>query len=496
MRVSTVPLSQSTITKKKEKEEGSIERIPTGDSVLDSYLSGGFPRNRVIYVTGNPGTGKTLLASTFIYRGAKNHDEIGLYFSFSETKEVFYSDMKAFGFDFQSLEESKKFEYIELLTTSKLTTSTISEKIVAALIRLQPKRLVIDSFSSIAQAQDNPYKARQMMDTIFSKLISFTGCTTLVIGEQPTGESGLGIGSEEFVSDGVLNLKHTLPREMEIRKMRGTKIGRDDLLYTINMKGFQTLKTNLATPDRPKKWKPISDSGNLLSTGSPDLDRVIGGGFPSGTYVVVEAESNVSLEEINLLSHGIAMNFISQGRGAVFSTTGEEAGDGIRNLLVPYLTDESVSQYLRVVEYNIVTARKSKPHEHLITNVSDDLGYQRRFSEVYGNLKKTTGRQPIFHWVGYDTLAGNYAMIASEKVVHKIGSAIAKNRDAKDLTIVLARPSLNILGTIVDIANWHLKLWKKNGVLLFQGIKPETRIYAIDSYIGLGYPVMRLTELN
>lgn len=472
-----------------------ITRTPTGDSNLDAVLGGGFPKNRVIYVTGDPGTGKTSLAATFLYRGANDYDESGLYVSFCETKEVFYNDMKTIGFDFELLEQSRRFEYMELLVSSGIDINTISDKIVSALVRLRPKRLVVDSFSLIAQSQDNPFKAREMMDTIFRKLVSTMECTSLIVGEQPSGDSTEGIGSEGFVSDGLLTLKHRIPREIEIRKMRGTKILREDMFYTIGTKGFQTVKTTLPIPERPTAWQPIPDSSDLLSTGSPDLDRILGGGFPYGSYVVIEAGRNVTLEEARLLSDGTAMNFISQKRGVIFSTSGGEATEKIRDSLRPYLTDDDLDQYLRVVEYNKIPADEPIP-QRVITPPAEDLGYQSRIGGVYDELKKSTHSQPIFQWVSYDTLASGFATIPEEKISHRIGSSIAENRDARDLTIALARPSLKILDTLVDMVNWHLKIWKENGVLLFQGIKPETHLYALDSCIDTGYPVMCLTELN
>jgi KaiC/GvpD/RAD55 family RecA-like ATPase len=484
-----------SITSEANERGDAVDRIPTGDSVLDSMLGGGFPKNRLTYVVGNPGTGKTSLGATFAYRGAKDHDEASMYLSFSEPKEVFYKNMKSFGFDFKSLEDDKKFEFIQM-PQSDLDITTLSDKLMILLVRLKPKRLVIDSFSVIAERQASPEKAREIIEDVFDKLTSNTGCTTVIIGEQNTGESRLGIASEEFVSDAVLNLKYTLPREMEIKKMRGTKIEQRNLFYTINGKGFQTVQTSRVTPDRPKPWRAIPDSGDLLSSGSPDFDRMIGGGFPRGEYVVLEADTNVTLDEIKLLTQGTFMNFISQGRGAIFSTAGEEARDGLRKVLAPYIAAENLDRYLKVVEHNIVAERKPNTHELLVTSVSDNLGYQGRIGEVYGSLKKDTGGQPIFQWIGYDTLASSFSVIPDEKVVHQIGSNISENRTAKDLTIALARPSLRILDTISDIVDWHLRLWKKNGVLVLQRVKPETHMYAVDSRVELGYPVMSLTELS
>src|SRR3984957_13479526 len=207
-------MQKSTVSGQKHHDE-KVERTPKGDPVLDSMLGGGFPKNRLTYVVGNTGTGKTSLGATFAYRGARDHNETCLYLSFSEPKAVFYKNMKAFGFDFESLEQDDKFEYVELLK-SELDVTTLSDKMMIALVRLKPKRLVIDSFSVISESQASPKKARDIIEDVFNKLASNTGCTTLIIGEQNTGESRLGIASEEFVSDGVLNLKYTLPREMEI----------------------------------------------------------------------------------------------------------------------------------------------------------------------------------------------------------------------------------------------------------------------------------------
>jgi KaiC/GvpD/RAD55 family RecA-like ATPase len=489
-------MSRLTYTEQKGKNAPS-NRTPTGDSILDLVLGGGFPKNRVIYITGNPGTGKTSLAAAFIYKGVKDYDECGLYVSLCETKDIFYSDMKTIGLDFESLEEDQKFEYLELSISSELEMGRVSDKIVNALVRLRPKRLVIDSFSLIAQAQNNPYKAREIMDTIFRNLVSSLECTTLVIGEQPSGESRLGIASEEFVSDGVLNLKHAFPREIEIRKMRGTKIRRENMFYTIGKNGFQTVRTHLSMPDSPKPWKPIPDSGDLLSSGSPDLDRIMGGGFPRGAYVVVEAGGSVTLEESRLLSDGTAMNFISQERGVIFSTTGGEATDKIRNSLLPYLPGEGLNQYLRVVEYNKMRVGEPIPRKRAATtSTPDELGFESRMGGLYEDLKKVTHSQPLFQWVGNDTLSSSFSMVPESKITRQIETSVSENRNGRDLTIAFARPSLRKLDALLDTVNWHLKIWKENGVLLLQGVKPETHLYAADSCVDLGYPVMCLTELD
>ena len=476
-------------------EDDFIERVSTGDPVLDSVLSGGFPRGSLILVSGNPGTGKTTLTAGFLYSGAKDGAENGIYVSFSEGKRTFYKNMTGLGLDFARLEDEGHFRFMEMFATTKEGIGEVTGDILNGISELGAKRLVIDSYSVMSQALGGPYEGRQVLHNILGKIVRTMGCTTVVIGEQSTGDARIGDGAEEFVADGVLNLKHGVPREMEILKMRGTKIGRERLIYRIGKNGFEAVTTSWAHPRVPKKWKPIPDSGDLLSTGSPDVDRAIGGGFPRGAYVLLEVESDVAFEEFRVLSDGICLNFISQGRGVIVSATSGQARDGLGKAFALYLPGESVDQYLRVVDYN-VTARKPGAPAMLVTDVTDDQGYQGRVGKVYAGLKKVSGGQPIFHWVGYDTLASSFAIIPDKKVVHQIGFNISENWNGKDLTFALARPSLKILATISDIVNWHLKVWKKDGVIFLKGVKPETRVYATSSRIDLGYPVMSLKELS
>src|SRR3954462_15403065 len=62
------------------------QRAATGITGLDQVLGGGFPRNRVYLVQGNPGVGKTTLALQFLLEGARAGEPC-LYVTLAETQE-------------------------------------------------------------------------------------------------------------------------------------------------------------------------------------------------------------------------------------------------------------------------------------------------------------------------------------------------------------------------------------------------------------------------
>jgi circadian clock protein KaiC len=61
----------------------TLERSSTGIAGLDALIEGGIPRGFTVLIAGNPGTGKTILTTHFLYEGLLR-GEGALYVSFSE----------------------------------------------------------------------------------------------------------------------------------------------------------------------------------------------------------------------------------------------------------------------------------------------------------------------------------------------------------------------------------------------------------------------------
>src|SRR3954465_694278 len=61
------------------------QRCSSGVPGLDDVLHGGFPRDRLYLVDGNPGVGKTTLALQFLLEGVRRGEKC-LYVTLSETK--------------------------------------------------------------------------------------------------------------------------------------------------------------------------------------------------------------------------------------------------------------------------------------------------------------------------------------------------------------------------------------------------------------------------
>jgi circadian clock protein KaiC len=218
------------------------ERIPTGIEGLDKLVEGGIPRGSLIVLAGSPGSGKTIASAQYIYHGATRFGERGVYISFGERKEVFLENMERFGLNFKELEKKQQFKFLDLMTT---TNEGISETVKVALDevrRMKAQRLVLDSFTAIATAFDNRIEARIVLH-LLEKLMRDISCTTLLLVEIPMGAAGLGLGFEEFVSDGIIlfetvEVRSGIQKRSIIRKMRGTNHNQNYCKIVISDQGL------------------------------------------------------------------------------------------------------------------------------------------------------------------------------------------------------------------------------------------------------------------
>jgi len=219
--------SKSNATAKITHRIAPIERIQTGTPGLDKLIQGGFVRNSTILLRGDTGTGKTIFSLQYLYYGAVNYDEPGMYISFSEPVETIKQHGISFGWDMDKLEDEHKLvitkqephEVVNRLSQGGGSLRDVVESIGA-------KRLVIDSLTAYEMVFENKYKANESVLELFEFLRKWNS-TAVVTSEfpvTPQHESGGRLG---FLTDGIINFYHIRQnahrvRALEIIKMRDT----------------------------------------------------------------------------------------------------------------------------------------------------------------------------------------------------------------------------------------------------------------------------------
>jgi circadian clock protein KaiC len=280
------------------------DRVSTGVDGFDALIDGGFPRGSLVLMAGEAGSGKTIFSAQYLYHGASELAEPGIYVSFAENRETFLENMKKLKMDFERLEQEGKFKFLDYATiTEKAVTETLTN-VLNEMDRLKARRLVIDPFTALAQAFKGPIDARAAVHTILGKMVRQAECTTLLITEKTSGAGQMGLGIEEFVADGVVLLNLSLERghverRLQVIKMRGTKACRGGVRYDIREHGI--------TIYQDPQIKPVNRiDSKKVSTGIKGLDEMLGGGLPQASVTMVAGASGTGKTTI-------ALHFIVEG---------------------------------------------------------------------------------------------------------------------------------------------------------------------------------------
>jgi KaiC/GvpD/RAD55 family RecA-like ATPase len=459
---------------------------------------GGFPRGSLIVLAGRPGVGKSAFSAQFLANGAAS-GEPGVYASFAESRQQWLPNFsRHLGVDLERFETKGQLRFMDLLTAVKEPgVSEMLQAILTAVEDLKAKRLVIDSFTALAQALEKPIDVRSMIHTILGKIVRNMGCTTIMVDEIPYGDSTIGLGLEEFVADGVLVLRRTwqdkrLLRVLEIVKMRGTKCGSQRSVFTLE-NGFKLFVPARTEPvPKPERFQPIPDPPGSFSSGIPDLDELLGGGYPKGVTVMLEATQKLRSQEHQLFYLPTIANFMVQGRGAVVLPGPGVDAELLRRRILEYgLTEDEVNRLLRVLQLRVTVDGEPKPYVSVLPGKDAEKEYAEVLS-VYDKLVKDTGH-PALSVVAMDTMSDIFGSDASEYAL-SVDATRMRNRGA--LEIVVSKPGIKALVEKVSAtSDVHLKLAREYGVTLLSGIKPMTNLYGAEFDASKGYLLPKLTQV-
>ncbi|MEW6722003.1 MAG: ATPase domain-containing protein [Candidatus Micrarchaeota archaeon] len=204
--------------------------VKTGIPGLDEILGGGLLEGSISARTGPTGSGKSTLAAQFLYGGAVEAGETGLYLAIEESKRDFMFHMSGYAWDFGALERERRFVFLDYPIHEVDQIINQASAIQEIINSTGTKRVVIDSIMPIALY----FKGDEERKRGFLKFIENIrkwGTTTFIISEDTKmGEStmpGSEFGIERF-TDGWINVffkydEKSMERKryVEVVKMKG-----------------------------------------------------------------------------------------------------------------------------------------------------------------------------------------------------------------------------------------------------------------------------------
>jgi circadian clock protein KaiC len=222
------------------------ERIGTGIAGLDDLLDGGLPRGSSTVVQGGTGTGKTLIALSFLLAGARNREKAVL-FTLEETPDQLRQIAKGFGWDLAALEQQGLL-VIRYTSPVELSTDRFLNDARQQVESAGAKRVVFDSLTTIGLGIPSERRFKELVYAIAKHMRSLEATLVMTIeSEQLLGQtnlSGLGVS---FVADNLIQLRYVeiegrLDRAISVIKARGVNLNSELRAATIGQGGMTVVR--------------------------------------------------------------------------------------------------------------------------------------------------------------------------------------------------------------------------------------------------------------
>ena len=278
----------------KENSDAPVEKLGTGIEGFDLISQGGMPKGRTTLIAGTAGSAKTVFAAQFLAEGIRKANEPGVFVTFEEHPEEIRKNLLSMHWNIREWEEQGQWRFVDAspepglnaIESGEFDLGALLARIEHAVRRVNARRISIDSLGAVFTQFTNASVVRSELRRLGAALKSM-GVTTVMTAER-TQEYGeiAHFGVEEFVADNVIILRNVLEAErrrrtIEVLKFRGTVHQKGEYPFTV-------------LPDQGIVIIPLSaielkqrSSDTRVPSGSPELDRMCGGGYFRDSLILV-----------------------------------------------------------------------------------------------------------------------------------------------------------------------------------------------------------------
>jgi circadian clock protein KaiC len=271
-------------------------RASTGVSGLDRILGGGLTPSRMYLLEGAPGTGKTTFALRFLMAGVQL-GEVGLYVTLSETAAELRAVVESHGWTLDGIDVHELVNELDIdpqeqqsiLHPSQIELGETIVNVTQEIARINPSRVVFDSLSEMRLLAQDPLRYRRQILAL-KQFFATRQCTVLLLDDKTSDPVDLQLHS---IAHGVVTLDQSGEvfgaerRHLRVVKMRGMKFQGGLHDFTLDT-GRVEVFPRLVAADHQIEFVPTP-----VTTGSSELDDMLGGGLVPGANALLIGPSGI-----------------------------------------------------------------------------------------------------------------------------------------------------------------------------------------------------------
>ncbi|MGA2459995.1 MAG: ATPase domain-containing protein [Candidatus Bathyarchaeia archaeon] len=438
---------------------------------------------KAVSIKGLPGAGKTTLVLELIKKAAG-----GLYVSTRVSEPMLIKQHT----QFQSLIENGELYTFQpkpenLIYGGQQVTSTlgkgafrIAEKVMETAQSLTKHLIVLDSWDAFARELDE--KERLRVERSLVGMVETNQSKIVFVSEGPE------LNPLDYLVDAIVELRDEEHegrriRTMEWRKLRGTEIPQKKYLFTLADGRFticQRAAIELPKSIAPQMFKPVPHSNEHYSTGSEELDQLLGGGLRRGLMLLFETGNTVGPNIYVPLAAAIRCNFLAQGGCSVSLPTGGITPEMLRDSIAPHLGKKILDRGLRI-------GRFEKGAEEPCFFILEGASLEHDFETFWQKVDEVKGEshRPCYISIPMDIMEYTYGQ---HNILRLMMKALQHVRDNGDVMFLVVKSGSQLKKQLSDICDTHLMIDEVDGTSVLYLVKPPTQLMYLNYDYSEGFP--------
>ncbi len=240
------------------------------------------------------------------------------------------------------------------------------------------------------------------------------------------------------------------------------------------------------------EWTPVPDAAGRFSSGIPDLDRLLAGGYRRGSFALASLDESVLREDLDLLLFPTYLNMLYQSRGIVAILPSNDSPHEFRERLTRFVTRRRFDSRVRVMDY--VGEDQSAPYvvsfhkEGAPTGARAPAADRRRAlaKAVAGEREaKGTGNRPFLELFAaeiFETLMG------AEAATKLYFQGVKRSRGLGNLALGILGPGLGCAPAMRRMADVEIALHRDDLGLTVRGVHPAFARHVVATDPAAGAP--------
>ncbi len=452
--------------------------------------------NRSLLIKGHSGTGKVTLSLElasnnidkfeiiFLSRKMSEHD---LYNRFPWIKNFVRPENVLSVSGVEPVLDDPSFTITNVINSITSLTGRVEDPFVSLSERRRPF-VILDAWDTISKEIDVATRIRteKLLISLTDKHVGFL----IFLSED------LETSTMEYLVDGVVLLTQSFYksyrlREMQLEKLKGTHISRAKVPFTLvggRFRTFSSLSHKIIYSI--KKFSPIQHNRTSFSSGNAELDEKLRGGFKRGSIISIEMDEEVDRFVFIPILAPLALNFISQGDGALVIPAADQHVTAVTRYLSPHADERVLKKNLRILGGS--DSQSVGQPAYLVPRTG------KTFVEAYESWKKNYFE--LSHERDGCLVTSDYSFVELEyqdQIQSILKSVIEFSRlvrSSNNLLVMVSRPNYKSLEVMKSVSDIHLRIFEYDGATMLAAIKPQMFLYNVQTDYSQGFPSACLVD--